>query len=588
MRALREYLREHTLLFDGAMGTYLALRTRRSHRMSEWANLECPGEVEKIHREYLAAGSMAIKTNTFAANRLNIPEESCEKLIRAGCEIALRCAGDAAWVFADIGPIPEGEGREPLTEYRWLIDRFLEQGLCCFLFETQSGDDCLHEAAAYIKEKAPEAFILCSFAVQPGGYTGEGEMAEELLARAAADENIDAVGFNCAAGARDMKKLLRRLGPVEKPFSVMPNAGYPTVRGNNAVYEGKSGYFARQIAEMQALGAKILGGCCGTTPEHIAAIPEALAAGTVPVKSAAPERAKPEKAAEEPFWLALCDPAKRPFAVELDPPKIADTENYMRGALELREAGADIITVADCPVARTRMDAGIVACKLQRELGVSALPHMTCRDRNLNATQALLLGLCAEGVRNVLIVTGDPIPSASRDEVKSVYNFNSRRLIHFVAGLNENSLPRPFHIFAALNVNVRNFSVQLDMARRKEENGAEGFLTQPVLSAEGLENLRRAREALKGKLLGGIMPIVSQKSAVYMNSEIAGIRVDEAIIARYEGADRERGEALALEISADYAKAMRPFVDGFYIITPPGRTALVARIMEKIRRDAEA
>lgn len=584
MRDLRAYLREHTLLFDGGMGTYLAARTHRSHRGSEWANLEFPDEVESIHREYLEAGSMAIKTNTYAVNRTNYAEERCKSLIAAGCTLAKHAAGERAWVFADIGPVLSGDEDEIAAEYRWLIDRFLEQEIGCFLLETQSSDRHLHAAAAYIRERRPEAFILCSYAVGPGGYSAEGELAEELIRRTAEDRNIDAAGFNCASGAREMLELLRRLSPLPAFFSVMPNAGYPTVRGNRACYEGDSAYFAQQIAQMHAMGARILGGCCGTTPVHIAAIPAALEEEAAPLPFPAGERKKAPAEEEDPFWQALCDPDRRPFAVELDPPELADTAKFMRGAAQLRDGGADIITVADCPVARTRMDASLLSCKLQRELGVAALPHMTCRDRNLNATQALLLGLCAEGIRNVLIVTGDPIPSASRDEVKSVYNFNSRRLIHYVDSLNQSALPRPFRIFAALNINARQFDIQLDLARKKEENGAVGFLTQPVLSEQALDNLRLAREALHGKLLGGILPVVSYRNALFMNSEVAGITVDEAIIARYEGADREEGEALALEISADFARRMRPLVDGFYLVTPFGRTGLVTRIMDEIRR----
>jgi len=367
----------------------------------------------------------------------------------------------------------------------------------------------------------------------------------------------------------------------------MPNAGYPTVRGGRTYYNSDPDYFAELTGATRALGAVILGGCCGTTPAHIAALARtlrapALSADALPTEKAAPER---EARADDPFWEALCDPGRKPFAVELDPPEDADAAKFVSGARALWAGGADLITIADCPVARARVDSSLMACKLRRELGVNAMPHMTCRDRNLNATQALLMGLCAEGVGNVLVVTGDPIPTASRDEVKSVYNFNSRKLIRYVDSLNRSLLPRPFRIFGALNLNVRNFDVQLRLAREKEENGAVGFFTQPVHSRQALENLKRAREALSGKLLGGVMPIVSERNARFMNSEIAGITVDEEIIARYAGADRARGEALAEEISLDIARAMAPWVDGFYLITPFGRTALMTRIMESIRRE---
>ena len=585
MREIRDYLKENTLLFDGGMATYYAARNRTTHRDCEWANLTAPDEVQAIHRAYLAAGARALKTNTYALNRLNFMETDCVAMLREGYRLACEAAGEEAWVFADIGPIEECGDEDLFAEYRFVFEKFLQLGAKCFLLETLSTDRFLPELAAFLKERCPDAFLIVSFAAQPDGFTRDGRLIRELIASAAADRNIDAVGLNCGCGARQTSELLDRIGPLPDCFSAMPNAGYPTVQGNRVFYHGDPGYFGMQLAGLRGQGVSILGGCCGTTPEHIAAARDAL---SMP----APQRISyrgasapaPAAAQEDPFWTALCDPKRRPCAVELDPPENADVSKFMAGARELQRFGADLITVADCPVARARIDSSLMACKLHRELGVNAMPHMTCRDRNLNATQALLLGLCAEGVDKVLVVTGDPIPAASRDEVKSVYNFNSRKLIRYIEGLNQTLLPAPLRIFGALNVNVRNFDVQLDLARQKEEAGAVGFFTQPVLDERGLENLMRARELLHGKLLGGIMPIVSKRNALFMNSEIAGITVDEAIIERYEGADREQGEALAVEISADFARRIRPYVDGFYLITPFGRTALIGRILEELRK----
>lgn len=285
------------------------------------------------------------------------------------------------------------------------------------------------------------------------------------------------------------------------------------------------------------------------------------------------------------FWDALCDPAVHPFAVELDSPESAEVQGFLAGARELWDHGASAITIADCPIARIRVDSCLMACKLRREHGILALPHMTCRDRNLNATQALLLGLCAEGVEDVLIITGDPVPAARREAVKSVYNFNSRTLMKYVSGLSDSLLPRPFHIFGGLNVNARNFSVQLDLARKKEESGAVGFFTQPVLTAQALENLARAREALGGRLLGGIMPVVSQRNALFMDQNISGVSVAPEIIAAYEGLDRQAAEELAVELSLRFAREMAALVDGYYVMTPFGRTSLVCRIMEEARKN---
>jgi homocysteine S-methyltransferase len=367
----------------------------------------------------------------------------------------------------------------------------------------------------------------------------------------------------------------------------MPNAAYPTVRGSRTFYDGNPAYFAQILARLPATGAKLLGGCCGTTPDYIAAAAKALSGSpavkvTYPAKK--PEAPAPEKApVSNPFWEALCDENRKPFAVELDSPANADVTKFMAGARELQASGASVITIADCPIARARMDSSLMACKLKRELGMDAIPHMTCRDRNLNATQALLLGLSAEEIRNVLVITGDPIPSAQRDEVKSVYNFNSRKLIAYVKSLNETVLPEPFQIFGALNLNVRNFHMQLALAQEKEEKGACGFLTQPVLSAQALENLKLARQTLKGKILGGIMPVVSQRNAIFMENEISGINVCQEIIDLYEGADREQGETLAVRVSAAIAREIDPYVDGYYLMTPFGRTGLMAKIMDAIR-----
>lgn len=584
---LREYLKDHVLIFDGGMGTYLVGKQRQFGGQCELANLVAPETVEEIHREYLRCGAMAIKTNTFSANRPAMGEDLCRSVIEAGWEIAKKSV-EKGWVFADIGPIyPAGTG-DLLEEYKFVIDIFLKKGAEHFLFETHGGLGVLPEAAAYIREKKPEAFILVSFASLPDGFTRDGQLVSSLMETLDKDPSIDALGLNCVTSARHMVDLVKNLPPLQKNLSVMPNAGYPAVLGSRTFYDGAPDYFARQLSELQALGAGILGGCCGTTPEHIKAARELLSDSpkkTIPIpqKPAAQEAAPPD-----PFWEALCDKNKKPFAVELDPPEGADITKFLSGAKELKERGAGIITIADCPIARARMDSSLLACKLRRELHVQALPHMTCRDRNLNATKALLLGLSAEGVQNVLVVTGDPIPSASRDEVKSVYNFNSRMLAGYITGLGKTLLPTPFHVFGALNVNARNFHVQLELAKEKEKNGVCGFLTQPVLTAQGLENLKEARRVLSGKLLGGIIPIVSHRNALFMNSEVAGISVDERIVRMYEGLDREAGEALAVKISTAVAGEISPYVDGYYLITPFGRTGLMGRIMEEIRRNEQS
>ena len=383
-----------------------------------------------------------------------------------------------------------------------------------------------------------------------------------------------------------MVELMQKIGHIEGLFSVMPNAGYPTVRGNRTFYNGEPAYFARQVAVLHAMGARILGGCCGTTPEHIAAIPAAIETPVAVVQYPASREEPQRETKEDPFWEALCDPDRRPFAVELDPPDLADTRKFMQGAEELQDSGADLITVADCPVARARIDSSLMACKLRRELGMDAMPHMTCRDRNLNATQALLLGLCAEGVRNVLVVTGDPIPTASRDEVKSVYNFNSRKLIQYVASLNRTQLPRPFHIFGALNVNARNFRRAAGHGAAEGGGGLRGLHDPagPDLAGAG-EPQARARRAQGEDPRRHPAHRQRAQRPLHQQRDRGHHGRPENHRRAIDGADREQGEELAVEISVEMARRMRELVDGYYIITPFGRTALVGRIMERIRRD---
>ena len=584
---IQSYLEKHILLFDGAMGTYYAERNPQAEGACELANLTSPQEILAIHRAYLEAGCRAIQTNTFGANRQTMGQALCEKVLKAGYEIAREAAGEEAFVFSDIGPVTVMDNGDLLEEYRFLVDRFLEMGAKYFLLETNGQDTGLHETAAYIKARQPDAFVIVSFAAQPDGFTRSGQLVQTLYHRAVQDPNIDASGLNCVSGARHMEKLVDTLERPERGIlSVMPNAGYPTVLGGRTYYDGDPKYFAHQLGELAGKGARILGGCCGTTPVHMAEAAKVLALErprkvTLSATVAAPEK----RQGENRFWEALCDPHRRPIAVELDPPEGADVTKFMAGARELQENGAAAITIADCPIARARMDSSLLACKLRRELGIEALPHMTCRDRNLNATKALLLGLCAEDVHNVLVVTGDPIPSASRDEVKSVYNFNSRMLANFVTALNDTVLPQPFQVYGALNLNAVNFQVQLRLARQKMDHGVCGFLTQPVLTRQALDNLKLARETLEGKILGGIIPVVSQRNALFMNSEVAGITVDPQIVALYEGKDRAQGEELAVKISTEIAKEIAPYVDGFYLMTPFGRTGLMARIMASIREN---
>ena len=591
MLDVRKLLAQRPLLFDGGMGTYYKAKPGQE---CEQANLTDPEGILAVHRAYLAAGADAIKTNTFSLPRLAAAQQpGWEQLADAGWQLAAKAAGETgAAVFADLGPAPDTENLPAEQVYLAVAKRFALLGARNFLFETLSAEGGVLEAIRALKQTVPEAFVLVSFAVLPDGYTREGRYCAELVRRMAQSGVVDAVGLNCVSAPGAMRALVQQLGDAGLPLSVMPNAGYPVVARAQVRYQGKPEYFARELSRLAAEGVRILGGCCGTTPQHIAALrtaldalPEALPAAPAAKPAAA---AKPAVETDDAFLRKLCT-GQRVIAVELDSPKDADLTAYLEGARRLQAAGADLLTIADCPIARARMDSSLVACRVHRELGMNVLPHMTCRDRNLNATKALLLGLYAEGVREVLAITGDPIPTAERDEVKNVYQFNSRKLAQYIVSLagEGREMPAPITVFGALNLNARNFEVELRRAAEKLENGMSGFLTQPVLSAQAVENLKKARETLgeRAKILAGILPVVSQRNAIFMENEVNGIHVDDAIIQRFEGLDRAAGEELGLEVSVQAAKAAAPYADGFYLMTPFNRVALMERLIARLRTE---
>ncbi len=579
---IREHLaRRRPLLFDGAMGTYYGHPDQRV----EQAGIDHPEAIAAIHRAYLQAGCRAIKTNTFSAGVDAAFGDTARAAayIEAACRLALAEAApfDAA-VFADLGPAPLQTRRTPAETWQVQMELFLQQGVTNFLLETLPGEDGVAEAAAWLKQRCPDAFLLVSFAVDASGSTRLGQNGKDLLLRTAALDAVDAVGFNCMSGPGALLALTQSLPPLDKPLSVMPNAGYPAVLGRRTVYQGKPEYFAQKLAQLVQAGAAMVGGCCGTTPAHLAAaaalLPEFL-----------PEQAAPQPPAvsrpaprPNPLWEAL-ESGRRVVAVELDPPGDDNLAPFVEGVQALHAAGADAITIADCPIGRPRADSSLLACKLKTELGIEPLPHMTCRDRNLNATKALLLGLSMQDVHNVLVITGDPIPTEARDEVKGVFNFNSRKLARYISGLNETTLTTPFHIFGALNLNARNFEVQLRLAKEKEQNGVCGFLTQPVLSARALENLKTARRELHGRILGGIFPVVSYKNACFLNNEVSGMDVCQEICDLYKDLDRAAAEELAVRISVRIAREIEPYTDGLYLMTPFRRVALMRRILQQVK-----
>lgn len=571
------------LLFDGAMGTYLAEKHEGGITRCELNNLRHPGRVSEAHREYIAAGARAIKTNTFGANTYSLADmDTVLKVIDAGCACAREAANADTLIFASMGPILYDDQERCDEERRKLIDRFLENGIRLFLFETFAEAPVLVSAARYVKSKCPDSYVIAECSVAPDGYTQSGISAQSIIDALCKTEEIDACGFNCTCGPLHMANVVERTNFHDKTVSAMPNAGYPTVVCGRTVFKSSPDYFAEQMRKIRNAGARILGGCCGTTPAHIRAAAEALASGqavggaqgktTIQVR---PPQTHRETAAY----------TGKPVAVELDSPLDADDSFFVRAAQDLKAAGADYITVADCPIGRARADSSMLAAMLKNQYGVEALPHLTCRDRNLNASKALLLGLAMQGVGNVLVVTGDPIPNNRRGEIKSVFQFNSVLYADFIRDLNRTVFAeKPFRIMGALNVNAANFSAELAKAHKKEDAGMTCFLTQPVYDERAAENLRLAKRELASDLWAGIMPVVSYKNACFINNELAGIEIPREICERFRGADREQSAEIAVETALGAAGLVKDIADGYYVITPLKRADVVCRIIKELKK----
>ncbi|MDR3643655.1 MAG: bifunctional homocysteine S-methyltransferase/methylenetetrahydrofolate reductase [Clostridia bacterium] len=586
------------VLFDGAMGTYLAQKFGTGIRLCEYENLANPDHVLAVHREYIAAGADAIKTNTFSANTAasGARFEEVRQIIDSGCELARRAAaGGHTRVFASIGPIAGDDEADVRAEYRRIVEVFLIRGVTNFLFETFVEYQSLIDIARYIKSREKSSSVITECTVAPDHYTKNGFSAQEILNALAAVPEIDTCGFNCTCGPMHMHDLIRELDFRGKPACVMPNAGYPAVIGGRTVFNSQPDYFARQLAAIHDCGVQFIGGCCGTTPLHIAqtaALLRRARSGPTDTSShedrgrmSAPPQAPQTLQEARAFFMpeGSARTAKR-IAVELDSPLDADTGFFTDAAGCITAAGADLITIADCPIGRARADSSLLAAKLRREYHIASMPHLTCRDRNLNATKALLLGLNAEGVNDVLVVTGDPIPSSDRGEIKSVFNFNSVRLAAFINDLNGTVFSAcRFRISAALNVNAPGFAAELEKAQRKQAAGVTVFLTQPILTEAAVDNLRLARRRLTAAVLGGILPIVSYKNACFINNEVSGITIPEELVARYEHATPAQAQRLAVETSLEIASKIAGDVDGFYIITPMKKVETVCEIVAAVR-----
>lgn len=607
---LRRLLRENSLpvVVDGAMGTYFhQLTGEPSDRCEHW-NLTDPDIILGIHRAYLQAGAVCLRTNSYGWATVAGSDDAIlpEQLIREAWMLARSASaahaaegGCPAVILANLGYLPETAAESAAFDVFRAVDTWLALGATHFICETLTDDRQLMAVAHYIGERSPGACLIASFAVQPEGLLVTGEPVTSLFRRLDAAEGIHILGLNCVSGPVPMLRLVSRIGCLNKPLMVLPNAGYPTVMDREMVFPVQPDYFAEQMRALLDLGVRMVGGCCGTTPDHIRAlraeadrlVPAGATfnrggAGLPPDPVSVPKDFSDVRTHPDNRFLNKLAAGQRVIAVEYDSPDPPQLQMYLENARRLESAGADVLTIADCPVARPRADSSMTAAALKSALTrCEPFPHLTCRDRNVNATKALLLGLNMQAIYNVLVVTGDPIPKEDRTDTKAVFNFNSVVLSEYIRGLNATTFEHPMGVAGALDINARNFDVELRRAKRKQAAGVMTFFTQPVLSERAVIHLEQARSALGGAyILGGLMPVISYRNAVYMQNELSGIQIDPTIIDRYAGLERAQAEALALDLTVGFAERIQQAVHGFYVMTPFNRVALVCRILDMIRR----
>lgn len=585
MTDIKDILKDGILLTDGAMGTYYSTLGGRCER-AEFANIEQPELIEKIHREYVEAGAQFIRTNTFAANTIALGcDRGClKRLIAAAYDIAKRAADGRAAVAADIGPTAVDEDYD---EYYFIIDTWLELGADIFVLETFTEPYTAAALARYIKQKNKSAYVHVSYSLTDTGYTKNSYYCAELIQSAERNNDVDSVGFNCGVGPMHLSNILSQMTyfPHKKPVFAMPNAGYPEMINGKVCYTLNPEYFAEMLVQCVHKDIKAVGGCCGTTPQHIALLREKLVGLKLKKPAAVVKAAGTEQKEEKQSSFARkLREGKFVVAVELDPPFKPDCRKVIEGAHLLKECGVDIITAADSPMGKSRVDSVIMSLKIQREAGIEVLPHICCRDKNAVSLRSVLLGAYAEGIRNTLIVTGDPVPGEHRADIKSVFNMNSYTLIDMITQMN-NSVFDEGKIFigGAVNFNAKHKDAEYKRLLKKHENGADFFLTQPIYDGETIDYIKSLPKDRDFKILAGIMPPVSYKNVQFLNNELAGVSVPDEIVNSFSpDMTREEAQLAGENIAVDIISRIKDSVDGLYIIAPFNRCQMVRSILQKV------
>lgn len=603
------------VLGDGAMGTVLNTRGVNFEDCFDELNLSRPALVAEIHRSYIEAGSQVIQTNTFGANRYKLAahglEDKVGEINRTGVELARRVvlasyrdvlvAGDVGPLGVRLAPFGRVQPEHARSAYREQIQALVEAGADLLILETMSDLYELREAITAAREVGDQP-VVASMTFTRDDRTLLGD-SPARVAEMLNTFGADLIGVNCSGGPAQLVRILRqmKLAVPDGLFSVMPNAGWPEQAGGRVMYPANPDYFGSYAQIFCEAGAVLIGGCCGTTPLHVAAMKkklddagqDCLETGFDPV--AVVDNEENGSASGFPTGLKQkLESGKFVIAVEMDPPRGLSPHKIIAGASLLGEAGADVINVADSPMARMRMSPWAVCGLIQRDLGIETTLHFPTRGRSLLRVQGDLLAAHAMDIRNVFVVMGDPTSIGDYPEAMDNYDVVPSGLIRLIKrgfnmGLDHSGTnighPTSFFVGCALNLAPQDLDREIKTLRRKIEAGADFALSQPVYDPEKAERFVKAYEFRHGTLeipvMVGILPLYGLRHATFLHNEVPGIEISEDIQSRLRRAG-EDGPREGVRIASDIIEKIRPWANGVYLMPAFNRFDIAAELIDGV------
>ena len=587
MSRLLNHLKNNVLVADGAMGTILY--SEGLDTCPEAYNLTHPNKVERIHRSYIEAGADVIQTNTYGANFEKLKvfglEHKVKEIHKAAVQIAKRAANKETFILGTVGGF-RGIKQEDLSlstiQYHTdnQIDTFIEEGVDGLLFETYYDLDELTSVITATRQKY-DIPIIAQLTASNTNYLVDGTEINDAL-KQLVECGANVVGLNCHHGPHHMQRSFSHIELPEHAYlSCYPNASLLDIENSEFKYSDNAKYFGDVAQELINEGVRLIGGCCGTTPEHISYIKESVKdLKPVKTKKVIPIHRTINTNAKRTLKQNLTSKVKqRPTViVELDTPKHLDTELFFENIGKLDEANIDAVTLADNSLATVRVSNIAAASLIKQRYDIEPLVHITCRDRNLIGLQSHLLGLSLIGVSEILAITGDPSKVGHLPGATNVYDVNSKGLtelaLRFNQGINVDgdALKKHtnFNIAGAFDPNVRKLDGAVKRLEKKVAAGMSYFITQPVYSKEKIKEVYEATKHLDTPLFIGIMPIASYNNALFLHNEVPGIKMSEDVLNQFKAVkdDKEKTKELSLRLSKELIDTVHEYFNGLYLITP--------------------